>query len=103
MGKIAFEPGKKYRLSVRVRVDKARDGEAFWAGVYSQGAKRGRGGIQPRTADVPDGEYRWHDVLTWVPAPDEFFWMGPGRFTADGRSSVKGVYLDKIKFEEVAL
>ena len=98
MGKIAFEPGKKYRLSARVRVEKARDGEAFWAGVYSQGASRGRGGIEPRTEDVPDGEYRWYDILTWVPAPDEYFWMGPGRFTPDGKSAVNGVYLDKIKF-----
>ena len=98
MGKIAFEPGKKYRLSVRVRVDKARDGEAFWAGVYSKGASRGRGGIEPRTADVPDGEYRWYDVLTWVPAPDEYFWIGPGRFNSDGMSAINGVYVDKIKF-----
>ena len=102
MGKIAFEPGKKYRLSVRVRVDKARDGEAFWAGVYSQGAKRGRGGIQPRTQNIGDG-YVWHTVVTWVPAPDEIFWIAPGRFNADGRSAVNGVYVDKIKFEEVAL
>ena len=101
MGKIAFGPGKKYRLSARVRVDKAGDGEAFWAGVYSKGAKRGRGGIEPRTASVPDGEYRWYDVLTWVPAPDEFFWIGPGRFNADGKSAINGVYIDKIKFEEV--
>lgn len=98
MDKIAFEPGRKYRLSARVRVDKSRDGEAFWAGVYSKGASRGRGGIEPRTADVPDGEYRWYDVLTWVPAPDEIFWMGPGRFNSDGKSAVNGVYLDKIKF-----
>ena len=99
MGKIAFEPGKKYKLSARVRVDKAGEGEAFWMGVYSKGASRGRGGIEPRTADVPDGEYRWYDVLTWVPAPDEFFWMGPGRFTPDGKSPINGVYLDKIRFQ----
>ena len=101
MDKMAFEPGKKYRLSIRVRVEKARDGEAFWAGVYSKGASRGRGGIEPRTADVPDGEYHWYDVLTWVPAPDEYFWIGPGRFTSDGKSSVNGVYVDKIRFEEI--
>ena len=101
MGKIAFEPGKKYKLSARVRVDKAGEGEAFWMGVYSKGASRGRGGIEPRTADVPDGEYRWYDVLTWVPAPDEFFWMGPGRFTPDGKSPINGVYLDKIRFQRI--
>ena len=97
MSKIAFEPGKKYRLSVRVRVDKARDGEAFWAGVYSKGAKRSRGGVQPRTKDVGDG-YAWYTVATWVPAPDEIFWIAPGRFNADGKSAINGVYVDKIKF-----
>ena len=102
MGTIAFEPGKKYRLRVRVRVDKARDGEAFWAGVYSKGASKGRGGIEPRTADVPDGEYRWYDVLSWVPAPDEYFWIAPGRFNEDGKSAIDGVYVDKIRFEPVS-
>ena len=100
MGKIAFEPGKKYRLRVRVRVDKARDGEAFWAGVYSSGAKCGRGGVQPRTKDVGDG-YAWYTVATWVPSPDEFFWIGPGRFNEDGKSPVNGVYIDKVEFSLV--
>ena len=102
MGKIAFEPGKKYRLRARVRVEKAKDkdGEAFWAGVYSSGAKCGRGGVQPRTKDVGDG-YAWYDVATWVPAPDEFFWIGPGRFNADGSSAIKAVYIDKIAFSQI--
>ena len=98
MGRIAFEPGRKYRLSVRVRTEKAGDGEAFWTGVYSKAALRGRGGIEPRTADIPDGEYHWYDVLTWTPSPDEYFWMGPGRFNADGKSAIGAVYLDKIRF-----
>ena len=101
MNKIAFEPGKKYKLSARIRVDKALDGEAFWTGVYSKGASRGRGGIEPRTADIQDGEYHWYDVLTWVPAADEFFWIGPGRFNSDGKSPINGVYIDKIRFELV--
>ena len=100
MGKIAFEPGKKYRLRVRVRVDKARDGEAFWAGVYSSGAKCGRGGVQPRTKDVGD-DYAWYTVATWVPSPDEFFWIAPGRFNEDGQSPVNGVYVDKVEFSLV--
>ena len=96
MGRIEFEPGVKYKLSVRVRVDKARSGEAFWAGVYSSAKRRGRGGVEPRTDKVGDG-YAWYDVATWVPAPDEYFWIGPGRFSADGKTSVKGVYVDKIR------
>ena len=98
LSKIAFEPGRKYRLSVRVRVEKAGDGEAFWTGVYSKGAAKGRGGIEPRTADIADGEYHWYDVLTWVPAPGEVFWIGPGRFDKDGKSAIHGVWIDKIAF-----
>ena len=103
MSNIAVEPGRKYRLRVCVRVEKAGDGEAFWAGVYSKGASRNRGSIDPRTAEAPDGAYRWYDVLTWVPAADEYFWIAPGRFDKDGKSSVGGVYVDKIEFVPVNL
>ena len=98
MDRIAFEAGRKYRPSVRVRVDKARDGEAFCAGIFSKAASLVRRGIEVRTADVQDGEYRWYDVISWVPAPDEYFWFAPGRFDTDGKSAVNGVYIDKIKF-----
>lgn len=98
MSNIVFEPGRRYRLRIRVRFDKAADGEAFWAGIYSKGASRNRGSIEPRTGDAPDGEYRWYDVVTWVPASDEYFWIGPGRFDKDGKSAIKGVYIDKIEF-----
>ena len=101
MGSIGFEPGRKYRLSMRVRVDRAGDGEAFWAGVYSNGAAQGRGGIEPRTTDIADGEYHWYDVLEWVPAPDEYFWIGPGRFGKDGKSAINAVWIDKIAFRPV--
>jgi len=70
----------------------------WWCGVGCLSVSGGRGGIEPRTKDVPDGEYRWYDVLTWTPASNEYFWMGPGRFAPDGMSAIKGVYLDKIKF-----
>jgi len=98
MDRIGFEPGKKYRLSVRVRVDKAGDGEAFCAGVYSKAASRTRRGIELRTKDALEGGYRWYDVITWIPAPDEYFWMAPGRFNKDGKSAINGIYVDKIKF-----
>ena len=101
MGRIGFVPGKKYRMSVRIRIEKECDGEAFWAGIYSQGSKTGRGGASPRTANVPDGEYHWYVVANWTPAPDEYFWIAPPRFNADGKSPVKGVYLDKVKFEDI--
>ena len=83
-----------------MRVDKARPGEAFWAGVYSPVNRKGRGGVEPRTEKVGDG-YAWYDVATWVPAPDEYLWIGPGRFNADGKSAINGVYVDKIRIVRV--
>ena len=101
MHRIEFEPGATYKVRVRVRVDKLRDGgEAFWAGVYDPVAKVGRGGIQPRTENA-SAEYAWYDVCTWVPNENEYFWIGPGRFGKDGKSSFKALWVDKIDFSRV--
>ena len=102
MHKVAFEPGGTYRVRVRVRVDKLRDGgEAFWAGVYDPVARVGRGGIQPRTENT-SSEYAWYDVCTWVPNENDYFWIGPGRFGKDGKSSIKALWIDKIDFSRVS-
>jgi hypothetical protein len=79
--KVAFDPGKKYRLRMRVRVEReaGKEGEAFWAGVYDSKNRRGCGGIERKTSDVGDG-YAWYDVTEWVPERDHYFWIGPGRF-----------------------
>ena len=96
MRRVAFEPGTAYTIRVRARCEAASDGEAFWAGVWDPVAKKGRGGIAPRTGAVgPD--YAWYDVCTWTPNDDEFFWIGPGRFNADGKSAIKGLWIDKIE------
>ncbi len=100
MNKVAFKPGAKYKVRARVRVEKARDGgEAFWAGVYDSVAKRNSGSIAPRTDAIKDAEYVWYDICTWTPRADgrEDFWIGPGRFGADGKSNVKAIYIDKIE------
>ena len=101
MHKVEFEPGATYKVRVRVRVDKLRDGgEAFWAGVYDPVAKVGRGGIQPRT-EKTSSDYAWYDVCTWVPNEHEYFWIGPGRFGKDGKSSIQALWIDKIDFARV--
>ena len=83
--KVAFDPGKKYRLRMRVRVEKepGKEGEAFWVGVYDAKNRRGCGGIERKTSDVGDG-YAWYDVAEWVPERDHYFWIGPGRFDKKG-------------------
>ena len=104
MNRVKFRPGAKYRVRARIRVERARDGgEAFWAGVYDVAAKRDAGSIAPRTESVKDPGYVWHDVCTWTPRADgnEYFWIGPGRFGADGKSSVKAVFIDKIEMSLV--
>ncbi|MBR3222890.1 MAG: DUF4838 domain-containing protein [Kiritimatiellae bacterium] len=100
MDNCAFRPGVRYALSVRARAEVIADGEAFWAGVYDKVEERGRGGIEPRTKDVPDG-YRWYDIITWEPKRSEYLWIGPGRFGKDGRSAVRAVWIDKIAFRPV--
>ena len=101
MHRIEFEPGVTYKVRARVRVDKLReDGEAFWAGVHDPVAKCSRGGIQPRIEQV-SAEYAWYDVCTWTPNDHEFFWIAPGRFGKDGKSSVKAVWVDKIDFSRI--
>ena len=99
-GHVEFKPGVKYKVRARIRVEKARDGgEAFWAGVYNSVDKHLSRAIQPRTETVKDGGYAWYDVAVWTPRADgaEYFWMGPGRFGPDGKSSIKAVWLDKIE------
>ncbi len=97
---VAFDPGKKYRLRMRVSVerDPGKSGEAFWAGVYDSKNRRSCGGLERKTSDVGDG-YAWYEVADWVPEPDHYFWLGPGRFDKAGgaTSAIKSLKLDKLE------
>ena len=104
MGKVAFKPGAKYKVRARIRVEKERDGgEAFWAGVYDSATRKDTSIIFPRTDAIKDAEYAWYDICTWTPRADgrEHFWIGPGRFGKDGKSSIKAVYVDSIELSLV--
>ena len=88
----------KYRLRVRVRVEKLHDGgEAFWAGIYDRTAKRETARIAPRTEET-SAQYAWYEVATWTPKDSEYFWIAPGRFGKDGKSAIKALWIDKIEF-----
>ena len=101
---VAFDPGVKYRLSARLRVEKepGKEGEAFWAGVYDEKNKKGCSSIARKTSDVPEG-YAWYVVAEWIPKRDHYFWIGPGRFDKAGGASspVRAVYLDCLKIERL--
>ena len=100
--KVAFDVGKRYKLRVRVRVEKipgAPDGEAFWVGVYDYAKKKGCGERYIQCSQVGDG-YQWFDVLKWVPEETNDFWIGPGRFDLKEHAtspSYKAVYIDKLE------
>jgi hypothetical protein len=97
---VAFDTGKKYRIRMRVWVEKesGKEGEAFWAGVYDSKNRRDCGGIERKTSDVGDG-YAWYDVAEWTPERDHYFWIGPGRFDQKGgaKSAIKSLRIDKLE------
>jgi hypothetical protein len=102
--RVAFDPGRKYRLRMRVRVEKepGREGEAFWAGVYDAKNKKGCGGLERKTAAVEEG-YAWYDVAEWAPEEAHYFWIGPGRFDKKGgaTSALKALYIDALEVARV--
>ncbi len=96
---VAFDPGKKYRIRMRVRVEKAhgKEGEAFWSGVYDTKNKKGCGGCDRKTSAVGEG-YAWYDVAEWVPETAHYFWIGPGRFDKkNGTSAISALFIDKLE------
>jgi hypothetical protein len=101
---VAFDPGKRYRIRMRVRVEKESGsvGEAFWAGVYDAANKKDRGGCVRKTSETGDG-YTWYDVAEWTPERDHYFWIGPGRFDKQGgaASAIKALYLDNLEIIRV--
>ena len=97
LSNVAFEPGVKYRLRLRMRVDDRRDGMAFSAGVYCTDDRKTAGSANFTTGQTPN-EYAWYDILTWTPRAGEILWIAPGTFGDDGKSSINGVYIDKVEF-----
>lgn len=98
--RVAFDPGRKYRLRVRLCVEKepGKEGDAFWTGVYDPRNSRTCGGLERKTSEVGDG-YAWYDVAEWWPERNHYFWIGPGRFDkqAGATSAIKSVKIDKLE------
>jgi len=102
--RVAFDPGRKYRLRVRLRVEKqpGKQGEAFWAGVYDPISKQSCGGVERKTSALGDG-YEWVEVAEWVPQAEQYFWIGPGRFDLQGggASAIQALFIDKLELLRV--
>ena len=101
LSQVAFEPGARYTLRVRLRADvTGRPGEVVLIGVHDYSAKKGRGSLSLNAGKLKDG-YAWYDVLTWEPdSRNQTVYIAPGRF--DRKSSPtspahNGVWLDSFE------
>ena len=96
---VRYDADAKLRLRVRCRVDREpeRKGEAFWAGVYDWKRKADARSISVKAESVTADGYVWYDVGTFSPNDSQTFWIGPGRFGKDGKSNIRGLYVDKIE------
>ncbi len=102
---IVFEPGVKYVLRARVRVEPkaGRAGEAFWMGVYGWSRRKDVFVLSPKVGEVKPG-YQWYELPAWTPTAPQRFWIGPGRFNkkTGETSSVEGVWIDRIELVAVS-
>lgn len=93
-----FEPGRKYEVWARIRLDKRGDaGQAFWAGVYDTVGRVGLGSIAPAMRDIPDSEYHMYHLGTVVPADGHYVWVGPQA----NLENAAAVYLDYFEMRAV--
>ncbi len=103
MDNVKFRPDRTYALKARVRVERkpGASGKAFWAGVYSNALRKGRGQITVKTDALHDDGYVWYTVAEWKPGREEYFWIGVGPFDKkNGFAAVESVWVDEILIEE---
>ena len=99
---VAFVPGRRHVMSVRVRVN-PRDGVAPDHEVFSFGAHNPKPqGKEPKVrrsvkaSEVSGGEYRWFDLPAFVPTELHNFWVMPGPRDDIGVTS-DGVFIDAVR------
>ena len=104
MSKVAFDSGATYKVRARIKVEKTDGarGEAFYAGVYDERAKKSCGMVSVKAEDCGDG-YAWYDVCTWEPRDGQYFWLGPGRTPEGATPTANAIWVDRIEIALVPL
>jgi hypothetical protein len=90
-----LDKGRKYRLRLRVRVDKSgNEGPAFHAGVYNAPNRTYPVGTKGfSAAQVASEEYRWFVIGEFDPQGGDFVYIAPD----DNEQNVTAVYTDCIE------
>jgi len=99
-----FEGGARYKVELRARIDDTgKKGEAFWAGVYDTARRKGCCSTRRETSQMEPG-YAWYEIGTWTPEPEQYVWVGPGRFDKKGgaTSAIGALYVDSVRLTRVA-
>ena len=102
------DPGAKYKVRARVRIEKsedAPDGEAFWWGVWNIGDNYPSvRDIKVKVRDCGDG-YQWYELgKAWVPRNSDRLFFGNGtwnRNASAGNPAFKAMWLDRFEVVRV--
>ncbi len=97
LNRIGYEPGARYRVRARIRVEKQGRGPAFSAGIYDAAQRHNALSIAPST-DQTSADYAWYDIGTTPLNDNEYLWIAPGRFDDQNKTAIKAVYIDKVDF-----
>jgi len=98
---IAYEPGARYHVRFRLRIEPAaRSGEAFRAGLgdYHGGQERE---MLVRQLGETSEDYAWYDFGEVELNEREFLWLAPGRPDEKGEYPVNAIWLAGIEFRRV--
>ena len=101
MGTFGYDAGERYRLRLRVRVDR-KDGSPLGP-MFEAGIERA--GVKARFDTAADSEdYRWYDIGEWTPAKGQQIYVAPGTFDKSksaANPAFEALWIDQVEFEKV--
>ena len=101
LSQVAFDPGARFRLRVRAKVDLGREsGPVLSAGVYDAGASKSvlRTNFDSKAVKA---DWAWYDIGIWDPNDRQYIWIAPGAFDR-ARNPVSPAY-DRIYIDELEI
>ncbi len=96
------DDGATYRLRLRARIDPtATDGEVLDLGLSTPGKSH----LRSVKASELGADYRWVEIFDWQPKPNEYVYLGFGRFDKSKwleNPAAKAVWVDQLELVKVS-